>query len=334
MFIRLKRHKKLLIIVYIPILIFTITMLIPINYTITAPGDIETVDGQIIIEDKEGLGSLYTVYVASMPKVTLFQAFLAFFDEKMEIRKKVPSDLSYLESYTLGQLTEELSYQYAIINAYKEAKKIDNNINLSDVLMGYVITYVSKYTRLKTGDVLIEVDGIHYNELNYDEWIKPFSLKDEVNVQIKRNGEHVNMVLSRSSETNLYGFSLNPVYEISTTPRYTSNYDRDFIGGPSGGLMQSLYIYSVLVDLDYKDIKVAGTGTIDESGNIGEIGGIKQKVWAVQQSAAIDVFYVPYANYDEALQAYQSIKNPRFVLIGVGDFNETVADLSKRLQSK
>jgi PDZ domain-containing protein len=38
--------------------------------------------------------------------------------------------------------------------------------------------------------------------------------------------------------------------------------------------------------------RVAGTGTIDANGNVGVIGGIEQKAYAVARAGA-DVFFVP-----------------------------------------
>ncbi len=50
------------------------------------------------------------------------------------------------------------------------------------------------------------------------------------------------------------------------------------IGGPSGGLMFSLQIYSQLTGQDIRHgRKIAGTGTINPDGSVGEIGGIDKK---------------------------------------------------------
>ena len=52
------------------------------------------------------------------------------------------------------------------------------------------------------------------------------------------------------------------------------------IGGPSAGLMFTLEIYNQLVEEDLtKGREIAGTGTINEKGEVGPIGGINQKWW-------------------------------------------------------
>ena len=47
---------------------------------------------------------------------------------------------------------------------------------------------------------------------------------------------------------------------------------------------------------------VAGTGTIDESGNVGPIGGIQQKIAAARGDGA-QLFFVPPDNCEDAIGA-------------------------------
>jgi PDZ domain-containing protein len=65
------------------------------------------------------------------------------------------------------------------------------------------------------------------------------------------------------------------------------------IGGPSAGMMFALGIIQILErhDLTHGCI-VAGTGTIDSSGNVGPIGGAKQKIIAARRAGA-RYFLVP-----------------------------------------
>lgn len=75
------------------------------------------------------------------------------------------------------------------------------------------------------------------------------------------------------------------------------------IGGPSAGLMFSLGIYDTLTPGSLTGGRaVAGTGTIDASGNVGPIGGIQQKIVGARNDGA-ELFLVPPANCAEALLA-------------------------------
>ena len=74
-------------------------------------------------------------------------------------------------------------------------------------------------------------------------------------------------------------------------------------GGPSGGFMMSLAIYSKLVEDLTDGRKIVGTGTIDSNGNVGEIGGVKYKIMGAVKNKA-DVFFVP-ENMPAAIAATQ-----------------------------
>jgi Lon-like protease len=75
------------------------------------------------------------------------------------------------------------------------------------------------------------------------------------------------------------------------------------VGGPSAGLMFALGIYDRLTEGDLTGGKViAGTGSIDDEGVVGPIGGIQQKLVAARAHGA-RFFLTPDANYDEARKA-------------------------------
>ncbi len=95
------------------------------------------------------------------------------------------------------------------------------------------------------------------------------------------------------------------------------------IGGPSAGLMFSLAIYTQIAHPDLRNGRiVAGTGTIDRDGNVGDIGGIDKKVVASARAGAA-IFFAPdnpvseeeqkahldaKNNYQTALEAAKTIK--------------------------
>jgi PDZ domain-containing protein len=73
----------------------------------------------------------------------------------------------------------------------------------------------------------------------------------------------------------------------------------DDVGGPSAGQMFALGIIDKLSSGKLNGgAHVAGTGTIDNEGNIGAIGGIQQKMYGAR-SAGADWFLAPSANCDE-----------------------------------
>jgi PDZ domain-containing protein len=71
------------------------------------------------------------------------------------------------------------------------------------------------------------------------------------------------------------------------------------VGGPSAGLMWAIGLYDLLTPGDLTGgTRVAGTGTIDLEGNVGPIGGIRDKAIAAQRAGA-DLFLVPTDNMAE-----------------------------------
>ena len=79
----------------------------------------------------------------------------------------------------------------------------------------------------------------------------------------------------------------------------TVKIDAGSIGGPSAGLMFSLGIYDKLTPGPLAaGRQVAGTGTIDDEGTVGPIGGIRQKVAGARADGA-QYFLVPAGNCEE-----------------------------------
>ncbi|BBH16452.1 hypothetical protein Back2_07390 [Nocardioides baekrokdamisoli] len=75
------------------------------------------------------------------------------------------------------------------------------------------------------------------------------------------------------------------------------------ITGPSAGLMMTLSIYDELTPGSLTgNGDVAGTGTIDQSGNVGEIGGIQQKIPGAKNDGA-QLFLVPAGNCPDVANA-------------------------------
>ena len=73
------------------------------------------------------------------------------------------------------------------------------------------------------------------------------------------------------------------------------------VGGPSAGLMFSLAIYDVLTPGELTGARdIAGTGTMEDDGSVGPIGGIRQKLVGARAAGA-DYFLAPAENCDEVI---------------------------------
>ncbi|MCK7486123.1 MAG: hypothetical protein MZU97_11690 [Bacillus subtilis] len=139
--------------------------------------------------------------------------------------------------------------------------------------------------------------------------------------------------LQKDAETDKFGLTLKQYHLVDrsvTYPLYENAASN--IGGPSGGLLSTLYVYNQLVTEDItRGLKIAGTGTINYDGAAGYIGGVKQKILTAY-FAGVDVFFIPYLdpnyvydNYVEALRVCEEVGiDPAGWLVGVASFQDVV----------
>lgn len=104
--------------------------------------------------------------------------------------------------------------------------------------------------------------------------------------------------------------------------------DAGDVGGPSAGMMFALAVRDRLTPGAMTGgEQIAGTGTIDDAGQVGPIGGISQKMIGAQQSGA-RWFLAPESNCDEVVGHVPD----DLTVIPVGDFDEatqTVESIAK-----
>ncbi len=97
--------------------------------------------------------------------------------------------------------------------------------------------------------------------------------------------------------------------------------DAQNIGGPSAGLMFALEVMNQLTEEDLtKGHRIAGTGTIDAEGNVGSIGGVRQKVFGAIDVGA-EYVLVPQRNYEDALDAAGDV----IEVVGVATIDDALA---------
>ncbi|GAA2066357.1 YlbL family protein [Williamsia deligens] len=87
---------------------------------------------------------------------------------------------------------------------------------------------------------------------------------------------------------------------VNADPALRIDFTVGDIGGPSAGLMLTLAVIDKLGQQDLTGGRfIAGTGTISDDGDVGEIGGITHKTLAAREAGATD-FLVPEGNCAEA----------------------------------
>ncbi|HEX5511398.1 MAG TPA: PDZ domain-containing protein, partial [Actinomycetales bacterium] len=154
---------------------------------------------------------------------------------------------------------------------------------------------------LKKGDVITEVGGQRVTDLpELRRLLQETRAGEPVDVAFTRDGkaEHAEVQTLRGEQgQTLLGVLIDPNYKFPVEV----DIKIENIGGPSAGMMFSLGIIDKLTPGAMTGgRKIAGTGTIDSSGEVGPIGGIQQKLVGARDAGA-EWFLAPADNCEEVV---------------------------------
>lgn len=317
--------------IFIIFIVFFCLFSIELPYYIETNGGILNLEDRIKIEDAyEVKGSFNMTYVSEM-KANVFSFLLSKVNKNYDLVKKeevVNSNETEEELIFRSKLMLEEANNNAILLAYKKANKAVNVISNK-----LYVTYIDELavTNLKIGDEILSIDGI--NVSSKGDIAKIINSKKEgakVNLLVLNNEEKFEReaTLINYEGSILIGVMITEKKEIETEQDIELKFKKSE-SGSSGGLMTSLAIYNYLIEEDITSgLKISGTGTIDEFGNVGKISGIKYKLrGAVKEKS--DLFIAPLGeNYEEALYE-KEINNYDIDIIGVETFDEVLEYLKK-----
>ncbi len=230
------------------------------------------------------------------------------------------------ETITEMKLRDKLFMNEAIANAKIVAlEESKTPYEVTNVINRVIYLTKDNKTGLKINDEILLLDG--YKVTNIDsikEYIQTKKIGDQVSFYIKRDNKKMSIPATIMEEEGVkkIGLMLITTYDIKTNSGLVIE-TKNNESGPSGGLMTALAIYDSLIKEDLtKGRKIAGTGTIDKDGNIGEIGGIKYKLIAANNNK-VDLLLVPKDNYEEAVKVIKE-KKLKLKIYGVETFKEAI----------
>jgi PDZ domain-containing protein len=123
---------------------------------------------------------------------------------------------------------------------------------------------------------------------------------DSITVTVVREGQRVDETFTTADDGDgnaIMGIYVDPTFDLPID--VTVGIDK--VGGPSAGLMFSLGIMDKLTEADeLNGAKVAGTGTIEASGDVGPIGGIRMKMWGAYEAGS-KFFLAPVENCNDVV---------------------------------
>ena len=179
--------------------------------------------------------------------------------------------------------------------------------------------------RLEIGDVIVAVDGKRIRTLEQLAWrLGGRRPGEDVVLTVRRNGKRrrfeLDTVAARDGRA-VVGVEVTEA-ELIRLPLKV-DIDTGNVGGPSAGLAFALDVLEELgrdVDRGYR---VAATGSIQLDGDVGSIGGIRQKMIGVRRSE-LDIFLVPAG--DNAREARRHAGEVR--VIPVSNFRQALRALA------
>jgi Lon-like protease len=229
-----------------------------------------------------------------------FELASAWFDPS---RAVVPIDAVFPQ----GQTTEERNEESAamMVDSQKEATAaalLQLGYDVPSHLEVYSLTEGSAATGvLEKGDVILEAGGQKVTGADQLRSIINGLAGAPVPMVVERDGTQKTVsVTPKQADVNgetrwLIGVTLITDYEFPIDVTIQLNN----VGGPSAGMMFALGIIDTLTPGELNGGKnIAGTGTIDAAGDVGAIGGIRQKLYGAKGAGA-DYFLAPKSNCDE-----------------------------------
>lgn len=286
---------------------------VPSPYVIERPGPVVNTLGKIEVDGKtrpvidihgaetfehEGALNLLTVTIVGNPDKPLgwFSLVPTLFDHTQELRpinEIFGDDRTAEERQETNRLLMDNSQSTATAAALT-ALEIPFE---AEVLVGAVIPETPAENVLREGDQIMRVDGeLVTGSSMLRRVIAEHDPQSEIELTLirEKTPKTVKIVPMRpeGQTRSVVGVLLETSYEFP----FEVDIALEQIGGPSAGMMFALGIYEELTEGSLTGGHViSGTGTVDDAGDVGAIGGLSQKIWGAHQSQS-ELFIMPVAN--------------------------------------
>lgn len=293
-------------------LLFLILLVLVLNirlpYIVERPGGITPLSNQVKINGKAIKGNYNSSYIKANSGTVLSVA-MGLLMPKWDIVKlkeyTFSNDLDYNDVIDYEKILMNQSHNLAIKHVFD---KLEIPYSISREKVYVYSSYEDFKTDLKTNDQIIKCNSLDVNAyIDLSNCINN-SLENKVDLTVIRDKKEINI------PSNIYfhdgrkviGVVVLRDFDIKSETKVTFGNNANE-SGPSAGFMTALALYDNLSGRNLiRNHKIAGTGTIDDSGNVGEIDGIKYKLLGANNK--VDIFFVPIANYEEAKKIIKKYK--------------------------
>ena len=296
---KLPRFSKLLFVALILLAFF-----VPTPYVLLSPGTPQNIlTSAISISGAEVFPSKGKLSVTSV-MVTNPDSYMTGFDILYGWARGEQAVLPRVEIYPEDESTAESTKQGAVdmqqsqVNATAAALTLLGYKGESKLLVNSINDKTDAVNKLKIEDQLIAVEAISLTSAT--------QLIDFL--ESKKPGDILNLTVLRGTSENLLQVQIKLSarddgsafigINIETQQKFpiTVKIKLDETGGPSGGLIFALGIIEKLGSEDLlRGRNIAGTGTITDTGRVGPIGGITEKIIGAKK-AGVQIFLAPIDN--------------------------------------
>lgn len=301
---RSRRNRKRIITAGAAAAVIGFLTFYPLPYFLKTPGSAEPVKTRVAVAGSEWSEKgdfLFTTILQHVKPGILEYAYVRLTEDYTETvpLKQAIGNVSNVDAY--DQLTEWMridSEASAVIAAHHYLGR-SVRVEQTGVIIRSFLPNAPASKLLHEGDIITAADGRPVKTVqDLAGLMKDKKKGDSVRLQVKRGRETEEAtvpVIELESEngTPRLGIGFYHAQVQQAFPEPAIRFRLEDIGGPSAGLMLSLDIISKLEQKDYtRGRKIAGTGTIDAEGNVGQIGGIRFKLVAASREGA-EYFLVP-----------------------------------------
>jgi PDZ domain-containing protein len=286
-------------------------VVLPTPYLIERPGPtfdvLGEIEGQPVIQinnqqsyESEGQLDVLTVSIVGRPERTpsWIEIGFAWLDSKQKV---VPVEALYPPDRTSEEIRAESSAMMEVSqqDAIAAALGYLNYETPREIYIAQVTADSPSSGKLVAADFVISVDGQRLTSIEQlRSIVGDWNENSSVEVTVNRNGIEITEEVTpvKDSEGN---------YRLGLLVGYKYDFPVDVelqlgeVGGPSGGMMFALGIIDRLTPGNMTGgLHVAGTGTIQQSGVVGPIGGVELKLLGAKAAGAT-VFLAPAGNCAE-----------------------------------
>jgi len=289
-----------IVIISILLIALGVLFVIPIPYFVIQPGSAMDVSPFVrvgnIPADSRGDFLLTTI---SLKEGSGFDYLFAQVSDDVELvpEHEILAGSESEEEYQKRQVENmTMSQNQALVAAYRYAKK-PVIVRMEGI---EVFGLIVKRSGLRDGDLIQKVDGRRVQSVeSLIQYLNTKKKGEQVEVELIRDRKRLTVSIplvalpAEPGEKPRVGLGITPVARVKVTTNPPAQIRADEIGGPSAGLMFSLEVLDRLLKEPLaRGYRIAGTGTISETGEVGQIGGIQHKIVAAEREGA-EIFFCP-----------------------------------------